>query len=166
LLALGSSNIAVLLMFDESAGTVANIIKNFDAGDFTNDGKILVTGAGTTLTLLEDTLNDYDAARPPTKGGFIQVFGTMDGSAVTAATSSTLELKNTTIDALHLGSFNIDGLLKVDDSPVTVANIIKNFDAGDFTNDGKILVTGAGTTLTLLEDTLNDYDAAGTPTKG
>ena len=48
-----------------------NIIENFNvttpAVTFTNDGEILVTGTGTKLTLISDTLNDFTA----THGGTI-----------------------------------------------------------------------------------------------
>lgn len=89
-----------------------------------------------TLTLKSGTLQDYK-----TTGGSIQV----DGSA---GTGSTLELQTTTINGNDLGSLNVDGLLEADNA---TANTIENFSAGDFTSDGKILVT-ANATLTLLDD--------------
>ena len=73
-------------------------------------------------------LNDY-----VTNGGTIQVDGTANGSGAGA----TLELQHTTIDGGDKGSFHIDGLLKAD---TATANIIENFDAANFTNDGELLV--------------------------
>src|SRR5262249_61744673 len=57
--------------------------------------------------------------------------------------------------------FNVDGKLQATAlSGVGTSNPIENFTAGNFTNDGKIQVTGASnaTTLTLLNDTLDDYN--------
>ena len=131
----------------------ANIIKNFTAGHFTNDGELLVTGPNTgtvtSLLLLNDTLNDFVG----TQGGTIQVVGTHDGSGA----GSILNLQNTTINGGTYGIFNIDGLLKADGGAAN-PNIIENFDlTGPFTNDGEILVTGTNSSLLLLNDTLNDF---------
>ena len=97
-----------------------------------------------TLTLKSGTLQDYK-----TTGGSIQV----DGSA---GTGSTLELQTTTINGNDLGSLNVDGLLEADNA---TANTVENFSAGDFTSDGKILVTG-NATLTLLERSWADWRGA------
>ena len=66
------------------------LFRSFDAGNFTNDGQVLVT-ADSSLLLLNVTLDDYGTGGDP---GSIQVDGLGDGSG----TGSTLELQNSTID--------------------------------------------------------------------
>ena len=125
--------------------TVDNIIENFAAGTFTNDGTIQVI-ANSSLLLLNDTLDDYNGSNP----GAIQVDA-----------GSTLELQDSTIDGnaptVTGATFNIDGTLTVDNA--TVDNIIENFAAGTFTNDGTIQVI-ANSSLLLLNDTLDDYNGS------
>src|SRR6185295_18528303 len=109
--------------------TATNVIKNFTPGQFSNDGWLQVadTNAGTKLTLLNLTLNDFNG----TDDGTIQVDGDNDGAA--DATDAILELQNATIDGGSLGRLNVDGQLLVTD---TATNVIKNFTPGQFTNDG------------------------------
>src|ERR1019366_7560239 len=115
-------------------------------------GELLVTGSGTNLLLKNDTLDDYKSTTP----GKIQV-----------ATGATLELQTTIIDGgtgvagVTGATFNIDGALTADGS---VSSTIENFAAGNFTNDGELLVTGSGTNLLLKNDTLDDYKST-TPGK-
>src|SRR5207249_5569587 len=89
------------------------------------------------------------------QGGLIQVAGAANGTG----TGATLELQTTTINGggaiTNPAVFNIQGKLEADSG----ANTIENFTAGNFTNDGELLVTGNSTTLTLLDDTLTDYVA-------
>src|SRR5581483_6845601 len=136
-------NIDGLLRVDGTAGN--STIENFTS--FTSDGELLVT-AGVTLTLLNDTLTDYVGAQ----GGLIVVDGLGNGTG----TGSVLELQSTTINGggaiTHPAVLNVKGLLEADSATL---NTIENFTAGNFTNDGELLVT-AGATLTLLNDTLTD----------
>ena len=100
-----------------------NTIKNFTVGKFVNDGKLLVTGNSTTLTLLNDTLNDY-----ATLGGSMLVAGLGNGSG----TGATLELQTTIVDGGSLGSFTNDGLTEADAG----LNTIKNSIVGNFATTG------------------------------
>src|SRR5581483_2502081 len=113
-----------------------NTIENFTAGNFTNDGELLVT-AGATLRLLNDTLTDYVSAQ----GGLIQVDGNGDGTGA----GSILELQSTTIDGggaiTHPAVFHIVGKVEADSG----TSIIENFTASHFTNDGELLVTNSAT---------------------
>src|SRR6202011_3676330 len=86
----------------------ANTIENFNATGpvtFTNDGELWVTGSSTTLTLLNDVLNDYVG----TIGGLIQVDGTGAGA--------TLELQHTTIDGGTHGVFSVAARSKPTPTP-------------------------------------------------
>ena len=79
----------------EADNGTANTIENFIAGDFTSDGKILVTGSGTTLTLKSDTLEDYVDDRRQHPGRQCR-----DASD----RRRRLELQTTTIDGGGLGT--------------------------------------------------------------
>src|SRR4029077_14252304 len=112
-----------------------------------NDGKLLVTGNGTSLLLKSDVLNDFATA-----GGAILVDGT------DAAHRSTLELQTTTIDGGNLGSLTNHGLTEATSG---TASTIKDFTGGNFVSDGTLWVTGNGTSLLLKSDVLNDFATAG-----
>src|SRR5208282_5682576 len=122
----------------ETTSGSTNLIENFAAGDLTNDGELLVTSS-TVLTLTNDVLQDYTA----THGGTIQVDGTKDGTG--GGSSSTLQLRSTTIDGASGGILSNDGLLETTSGSTS---LIENFAAGDLTNDGELLVTSS-TVLTL-----------------
>ena len=136
----------------------SDTIENFStAGDFTNDGELQVSNAGTVLTLKNDQLQDFIGSQ----GGYIQVVGTGNGTGVTASNSATLDLTgNTTIDGggtlTNPAMFTVSGLLET----TAAATTIENFStAGGFTNDGELLVS-SGTVLTLNNDQLEISSAA------
>src|SRR5207302_191583 len=123
----GTNALRGMVITNETGATFKATSGTFtvDSSTMTNTGTVLSTGNGTKLTLLNDTLDDYFG----TTGGAIQVDK--------HTTGSTLELQNTTIDGGHHGAINVDGLIE---ATAGTANIIKNFDLGNFTVDGKLLV--------------------------
>ena len=91
------------------------------------------------LTLKNDQLQDFIGSQ----GGYIDVVGTGNGTGVTASNSATLDLTgNTTIDGggtlTNPAMFTVSGLLRADGGSDTIENFST---AGDFTNDGELLVS-------------------------
>ena len=145
----GSFHIDGLLKADNN--TTTNVIENFDAaaGSFSNDGKIEVADTS-SLLLKNDILNDFvgSVAAAPSRSTALPT-----AAAAAAPRSSCRPAPST---AATIGSFHIDGLLKVDNNATT--NVIENFDAaaGSFSNDGKIEVADTSSLL-LKNDILNDF---------
>ena len=105
-----------------------------NAGTFTNHGKLLSTGQG-DLILISDTVAN--------SGGTVQV-----------DTNSTLDLHTVTIDN---GSIVNHGLLEATFGANIISHVNDDGPGGEvFSNDGKLLVTGEDTKLTLNTDVVDN----------